>query len=119
MKSVYAVVYEAQQQAIKCVKRGVNCGDVDTMARNHIEQNGYGTYFTHRVGHGLGLDIHESPYLVETNPKPLVSGNIITVEPGIYFPGDFGIRIEENVLVTDDGCEVLSSRAPSLVELYA
>lgn len=117
MKKVYGIVYEAQKAAIEAVKAGVPCQEIDRAARNVIAQAGFGEYFTHRTGHGLGLDIHEAPWLVEGNAAPLTAGAVITVEPGIYLPGRFGVRIEEDVLVTETGAELLSDRQPQLVEM--
>ena len=117
MKEVYAAVYEAQRAGIGAIREGVACEEIDRETRAVVEGKGYGEYFTHRTGHGLGLYVHEEPYLVEGNRKPLVAGNIVTVEPGIYLPGRFGVRIEEDVVVTKEGSEVLSAEAPELIEL--
>jgi Xaa-Pro aminopeptidase len=116
MKDVYRIVYEAQQAAIAAIRPGVPAEDVDRAARRIIVKAGYGDYFLHRTGHGLGMDIHEAPYLVEGNSEPLQSGNVVTVEPGIYLPGRFGVRIEDDVLVTDGGAELLTDGQPALVE---
>lgn len=118
MKEIYRIVLEAQQAAIAAVRPGVPCQEVDRAARQVIAQAGYGEYFTHRTGHGIGMDIHESPWLVEGNLNPLAAGNVITVEPGIYLPGRFGVRIEDDVLVTATGAELLSEGAPSLMESF-
>ena len=83
--------------------------DVDRATRQIIVEAGYGQYFTHRTGHGLGLQGHEPPYIVEGNAVPLVAGNTFTVEPGIYIPGVSGVRIEDDVLITDDGAESLTT----------
>ncbi len=84
-----------------------------------IEDAGYGAFFTHRLGHGLGMDGHEAPYLVQGNRVPLALGNVCTLEPGVYLPGKLGVRIEDDVLATADGCEALSVRPPELVVLPA
>lgn len=118
MKAVYDVVLAAQQAAIAEVRPGVACQEVDRAARGVIEAAGFGAHFTHRTGHGLGMDIHEAPWLVEGNLSRLEAGQVMTVEPGIYLPGRFGIRIEDDVLVTPDGAEVLSEGAPQLMESF-
>ncbi|MCE7748054.1 MAG: aminopeptidase P family protein [Candidatus Heimdallarchaeota archaeon] len=96
---VYSIVEEANNKALEVSRSGVPAEQVDFAAREVIEKAGYGQYFTHRLGHGLGLQVHEEPYIVKGNKNPLVSGNVHTDEPGIYIPGKFGIRIEDDVLV--------------------
>ena len=102
-KKVYEVVKEAQQTAFEAVRPGVTCERIDAIGRRVIEKAGYGKYFTHRIGHGLGLDGHEYPYLVKGNKQKLDPGMVFSVEPGIYIPGKWGIRIEDIVYVTQDG----------------
>ena len=106
---VYEIVEKAQKAAIKAVKPGATCQSVDAAARRIIEDAGYGNYFIHRTGHGLGLDVHEQPYLVKGNKTKLRPGMVVTIEPGIYVPGRFGVRIEDDVAVTKTGRSVLSS----------
>lgn len=106
---VYATVLAANEAAIRAAKPGVSAQDVDRAARAVIAEAGYGEYFLHRTGHGLGIDIHEPPYIREGNPQLLEPGMVFTIEPGIYLPGLGGVRIEDDVLVTDDGVEVLTS----------
>jgi Xaa-Pro dipeptidase len=96
---VYEIVEKANEKALAKSKQGVPAEQVDFAAREVIEKAGYGKYFTHRLGHGLGLEVHEDPYIVKGNKEFLVSGNVHTNEPGIYIPGKFGIRIEDDVLV--------------------
>lgn len=108
IKDAYRAVREAQAAAIAAIRPGVSCESVDQVARSIIERAGFGDYFVHRLGHGIGLDIHEPPYLVAGNAQVLRSGMCMTVEPGVYLPGQFGIRIEDVVAVVDSGCEVLS-----------
>ncbi len=98
---VYAIVEEANNAALEKSKAGVPAEEVDFAARGVIEKARYGEYFTHRLGHGLGLQVHEEPYIVKGNREPLVKGNVHTDEPGIYIPGKFGIRIEDDVLVQE------------------
>lgn len=107
-EKVYNVVRSAQQEAVDAIKPGVPIGNVDIAARNYITKAGYGQYFTHRVGHGLGLDEHEPPYLTSDNRAPLQAGMVFSVEPGIYLPGRFGVRIEDTFLVTETGGQRLS-----------
>lgn len=115
LKRVYGVVLEAQLAAIAAIRPGVNTCDVDKAARDHIAQAGYGPRFGHGLGHGIGRDIHEAPGLRKTPPgEPLRPGMVVTVEPGVYLPGVGGVRIEDDVLVTDTGCEVLSSLGKTL-----
>ena len=101
-------VYEAQQKAIKLIKPGVCIADIDRAARGFLEEKGFGKYFGHALGHGVGLEIHEAPRLSQTNKAVLREGMVITIEPAVYLPNKFGIRLEEMVLVTRKGCEVLS-----------
>ncbi len=96
---IYEIVEEANAAALETSKEGVPAEEVDFAARKIIEDANYGKYFTHRLGHGLGLEVHEEPYIVKGNKNPLISGNVHTDEPGIYLPGKFGVRIEDDVLV--------------------
>ena len=104
-RKAYAVVKEAQQTAFEAIRPGVTCESIDSVGREVIERHGYGEYFTHRIGHGLGLDEHEPPYLVLGNKRKLEPGMVMSVEPGIYIPGKWGIRIEDIVYVTEDGAK--------------
>ena len=116
LQRVYRVVLEAQRQGIKAVRPGAVAQDVDRIARNVIEQAGFGRYFGHGLGHGLGLDVHENPQLGVSSKTVLKPGMVVTVEPGIYLPGWGGVRIEDDVLVTRSGHEVLSNVAKSFEE---
>lgn len=109
MESVYNVVLEAHQKSIAAIKPGALCRDVDQIARKIIADAGYGKFFGHGLGHGFGLQIHESVRLSPLSEQVLEPGMVVTVEPGIYLPGQFGVRIEDDILVTGDGHEVLSS----------
>ena len=109
-REVYNTVFEAQQSAAAAAKPGVECQELDRTARKVIEKAGYGKYFTHRLGHGLGMDGHEYPYLVEGNSYKLKPGNVVTIEPGIYMPGEFGVRIEDDFVITESGVEQISAK---------
>jgi Xaa-Pro aminopeptidase len=102
-RKVYEVVKMAQQAARESIRPGIACEDVDRAARRVIAEAGFGQYFTHRVGHGLGLDVHEEPYMVEGNKRRLEPGMVFSVEPGVYLPGRFGVRIEDIMYVTESG----------------
>jgi Xaa-Pro aminopeptidase len=105
---VHEAVREAQAAAVEAVEPGVTAGAVDRAAREVIEAKGYGDAFVHRTGHGVGLDVHEEPYIVAGNDRELEPGMVFSVEPGIYLDGRFGCRIEDLVAVTPDGCERLN-----------
>jgi len=105
---VHAVVEAAVVAALEAVRPGVAAHVVDDAARGVISQAGYGAYFTHRTGHGIGTEVHEPPYMTATNQQLLEAGMVFTIEPGIYLPGRFGIRLEEVAVVTADGAQVLS-----------
>jgi len=109
IRKIYNVVLEAQERAIEAVKPGERMCDIDAVARRHIKKCGYGKYFGHGLGHGLGLDTHEPPRLSWMSDEKLTAGMVVTVEPGIYLPGIGGVRIEDDVVVTARGCEVLST----------
>jgi Xaa-Pro aminopeptidase len=109
VRKVYRTVWEAQQAAIAAVRPGVACGDVDRAARSVIEEAGFGPHFVHRTGHGLGLSIHEPPWIMAGEAVPLRTGMVFSIEPGIYLQGEFGVRLEDIVHVTDTGCERFSS----------
>ena len=116
-RKVYAAVEAAQRAGFEAFRGGAIPEEVDRAARTVIEEAGYGRFFTHRLGHGLGLDGHEPPYLVRGNRTPLAAGNVCTIEPGIYLPGRFGVRIEDDAAATADGNELLSDRSPGLSAL--
>jgi Xaa-Pro dipeptidase len=121
MKQVFELEHQAQAAALKAARPGVACGDIDAAARKVIEDGGYGPgykYFTHRVGHGLGMDGHEWPYLVKGNTLPLAVGMTFSDEPGIYIPGEFGVRLEDDWVVTEDGAEMFTPQSPSLEDPF-
>ncbi len=115
VRKVYRTVWEAQQRALEAVRPGVPCEAIDRAARAQITAAGYGDYFIHRTGHGLGLQVHEAPYMVEGNFEPLEEGMVFSVEPGIYLPGRFGIRLEVIASVAADGVSLIN--APSRPDL--
>jgi Xaa-Pro dipeptidase len=127
MKAVFELVRRAQTAALQTARPGVPSADVDAAARKVIVDAGYGPgfrFFTHRVGHGIGLDGHEWPYFVrnnmfgwDRNPR-LSAGNVLSDEPGIYIPGEFGVRLEDDLLVTNDGAELLTLQSPSLEDPF-
>lgn len=102
-RKVYDIVRRANQAALDAVKPGVACQEIDRAARDLITAEGFGEYFIHRVGHGLGMDVHEEPYMVGGNTTPLQIGMVFSDEPGIYIEGEFGVRIEDSVVVTENG----------------
>ena len=104
----YEAVKEAQQAAINAVRPGIPVGEVDAAARKVLRKAGLGRYFTHSTGHGVGLEIHESPRVADGQREILQPGMVITIEPGVYFPGKWGVRIEDMVAVTAGGCEVMT-----------
>lgn len=112
--TVYELVKKANLEAISQVRPGVKFKDVDFAARNIITKGGYGKYFTHRTGHGIGIEVHEYPDVNSINEMELEEGMLFSIEPGIYLPNKFGVRIEDIVLVTKDGCEVLNKHPKEL-----
>jgi Xaa-Pro aminopeptidase len=114
VRDVYAVLLEAQETGVQAAEVGARCEDVDAAARRVITEAGYGEYFVHRTGHGIGTEAHEDPYVVAGNTAPLVAGHAFSVEPGIYLPGRFGLRLEDIVVATDAGPERLNHAARDL-----
>ncbi len=122
MKTVFDIVHRAQETAVKTAKPGLQAQAVDAAARKVITDAGYGPgykYFTHRVGHGLGMDGHEWPYLVRGDTLALAPGMTFSDEPGIYIKGEFGVRLEDDMLITENGAELLTPQSPSLEEPYS
>lgn len=107
-RKIYSIVKRSQQAGIAAVRAGVSAGKVDFNCRETIRKQGYGDYFIHGTGHGVGLEIHEPPRLGIKSKEILREGMVVTVEPGIYLPGEFGVRIEDTVLVKKNGCEILT-----------
>jgi Xaa-Pro aminopeptidase len=108
LKEIHETVKKAQENAVEEVEPGIRAKEVDQAAREVIEDAGYGEQFIHRTGHGVGLDIHEPPFINQQNERVLEEGMVFSIEPGIYVEGDFGVRIEDLVYVTEDGCERLN-----------
>lgn len=117
MKKVYETVKNAQAACIQNIHAGLTGIEGDALARNVIDEGGFGEYFTHGTGHGVGVEIHEFPNLNKANDFPLVTGQIVTVEPGIYIPGKFGVRIEDMVCITENGCVDLTESEKELIIL--
>jgi Xaa-Pro dipeptidase len=117
LERIYEAVRRANEAGREAVRPGVTAEAVDRAARRVIADAGYGEYFVHRTGHGLGLEVHEAPYIVEGNRTSLEPGMVFTIEPGVYVPGLGGVRIEDNVFVTDTGCESLTSLPRELIRL--
>ena len=105
---VYDIVFKAQERAIKRIRPGAEMAEIDRVAREYIASKGYAKYFNHNLGHGFGLEVHEEPRISRNEASSLKPGMTFTIEPGIYLPGKFGIRIEDMILVTSKGCEVFS-----------
>jgi len=117
IRELYGIALEAQLRGIEAIRPGARMCDVDAVARKWIKKAGYGKYFGHGLGHGLGIDVHEAPSLSWRSTAELEPGMVVTVEPGIYVPGVGGVRIEDDVLVTEKACRVLSSLTKDLDEL--
>jgi Xaa-Pro aminopeptidase len=117
VRAAYAALQDAQERAVAAVRPGVTAEQVDAAARSRLTAAGLGERFVHRTGHGIGLDVHEDPYIVGGNALPLEPGMAFSVEPGVYVDGEWGARIEDIVVVTDDGCARLNTRPRDLVVL--
>ena len=121
MKNVFEIVHRAQSAALAAAKPGAECGSVDAAARKIVTDAGYGPdykYFTHRLGHGLGMDGHEWPYLVRGNPRKLLANITTSNEPGIYIRGEFGVRLEDDMHITESGAELFTPQSPSLEDPF-
>ena len=114
---IYNIVKSANEKAISIIKEGVKFSDIDNAARNIIKDAGYGEYFTHRTGHSIGIEVHDFGDVSAVNHEEVKAGMIFSVEPGIYLKDNIGVRIEDLVLVTKDGCEVLNSVTKEIVVL--
>jgi Xaa-Pro aminopeptidase len=116
-RRAYDAVLEAQEAAVNAVRPGATCGEVDEAARSVLKKAGLGKYFTHSTGHGVGLEIHEQPRVAAGQQTRLEAGMVITIEPGVYLPGKFGIRIEDMVAVTKTGGRILTPVTKGWIEL--
>lgn len=119
MRQIADVVREANHKGRQLVQPGAVCSEIDQAVREVVQQAGYGEYFMHRTGHGLGREAHEEPYITAGDDTRLEAGMTFTIEPGIYLPGRGGVRIEDDVLVTDDGCHSFSNLSRDLIPLAA
>jgi Xaa-Pro aminopeptidase len=113
-REVYGLVREAHDRAIRAIRAGASCGEIDGIARSFLAEAGLGEAFSHGTGHGVGLDVHEAPRLAAGREEILRAGMVFTVEPGVYLPGLWGVRIEDTILVTEGGCEVLTATSKDL-----
>jgi Xaa-Pro dipeptidase len=121
MKQVFDVTRRAQDAALAAARPGVPCEAVDAAARRVVDEGGFGPgykHFTHRLGHGMGMDGHEWPYLVRGNTLPLAPGMTFSNEPGIYIRGEFGVRVEDDILITESGAELFTPQSPSLEQPF-
>ena len=116
-EEIHSIVRTAHDLAISAVRPGISCKELDEVARGYIRENGYGDYFGHGLGHGVGMEIHEMPTLSPRSSAVLAEGMVITIEPGIYIPGFGGVRIEDTVVVTGEGCTILTSADKKLLVL--
>ncbi|HEY0759795.1 MAG TPA: aminopeptidase P family protein [Acidisarcina sp.] len=116
-REAYEAVLEAQQSAVAAVRHGVSCGEVDQAARSVLERAGLGEFFSHSTGHGVGIEIHEAPRIAAGEKSALASGMVVAIEPGVYLAGEFGLRIEDMVLVTAGGGEILTPSTKALISL--
>ncbi len=112
---IYNTVLKANQALIDQAKAGLGFRDFDKIPRDIIIEAGYGDYFTHGIGHGIGLDIHEEPYFSQTSIETIKAGMTLTDEPGIYIEGKYGVRIEDDILITETGCELLTLAPKELI----
>ena len=119
LAAAYAVLRDAQEAAVAAVRAGVPAAAVDAAARERITAAGYGPFFVHRTGHGIGLEVHEEPYIAAGNGAALEAGAVFSVEPGIYLPGRFGARLEDIVVCGPDGAERLNHTSRDLIVVDA
>ncbi len=116
-KKIYRIVRQAQKRGISSARAGIAARDLDAKARGYIARSGLGNYFQHGLGHGLGLEVHQLPGINSRSTEKLKAGMVVTIEPGIYLPRWGGVRIEDDVLITNGGCRVLTTAERNLLEL--
>lgn len=116
-REIYNIVKGAQQAGCAAAKAGMSCKDMDNVTREYITERGYGEFFNHGTGHGLGLEIHTEPRLSQLSTQTLEANNVVTIEPGIYLAGWGGVRIEDDVIIKDDGCEILNRTTKEMIVL--
>ncbi len=116
-QEVYDLVLKAQKAALDAAKPGVKCSDLDKIARDIISEGGYGDFFVHGLGHGLGIDVHEAPSVSMRDDTILEEGMVVTIEPGIYLPDEFGIRIEDDILIVNNGSKILNKSSKDLIKI--
>lgn len=119
LRKIYDIVLEAQETALEKIRPGITGKEADDIARKVIAEHGYGEAFGHSLGHGIGLEVHEGPGLSQQSPVVLQPGMVVTVEPGIYVPGLGGVRIEDDVLLTEDGCHILTKADKKFMVIHA
>ena len=117
LKQIYDIVFEAQKRGVEAAKAGMTGKELDSVCRDYITGAGYGEYFKHGTGHSLGLDVHEDPRVNQANDKPLELGACVTIEPGIYISGLGGVRIEDDIILTEDGCIILNEFPKELITI--
>jgi Xaa-Pro aminopeptidase len=117
LRRIYSVVLQAQAEAIRMARAGIKARSLDAVARGWIKKAGFGRYFTHSLGHGLGLQVHELPRISRQSPARLAAGNVVTIEPGIYVPDRGGVRIEDDVVIEDGSCRLLTKAPKKLLIL--
>jgi Xaa-Pro aminopeptidase len=117
LKKIYSIVLDAQRKALDEARSGITARALDSAARSYITSKGYGKYFGHGLGHGVGLQIHEPPKISAASTHTMQNGNVVTIEPGIYIPGTGGVRIEDDILIRENGCEVITSSPKELIVL--
>jgi len=118
-EGVYRHVQEAQEKAIKALASGVKATSIDKIARDHLDAKGFSAFFGHGLGHGVGMEVHEAPTVSYLSEDVLEEGMVVTIEPGVYLPGKYGIRLEDMVLITDNSCQRLTNLDKGIIRLIS